>query len=101
LGLIHINPPNVPGEYLQPKEIYDEIKERGSNSAPNVGRPGLCYKFRGTGFAEDDAPRTLKAMTDYMAVQKSNSAGLDSDIEVITLELQQLQFTSSGQMPLA
>jgi hypothetical protein len=51
--------------------------------------------------AEDDAAKILKAMTDYTAGQKSISATFDSDIEVITPELQKLQFTSSGQMTLS
>jgi hypothetical protein len=57
--------------------------------------------FAAPAFAEDDAPRLLKAMTDYMAGQKSISAAFDSDIEVITPELQKIQFTSSGQMQLS
>ena len=53
------------------------------------------------GFARaDDAEKILKAMTDYTAGQKSISAAFDSDIEVITSELQKLQFTSSGQIRL-
>ena len=39
-------------------------------------------------------------MTDYTASQKSISATFDSDIEVITPDLQKLQFTSSGQIRL-
>ena len=39
-------------------------------------------------------------MTDYTAGQKSISATFDSDIEVITPDLQKLQFTSSGQIRL-
>lgn len=50
--------------------------------------------------AEDDAASILKAMTDYTASQKSISATFDSDIEVITPDLQKLQFTSSGQIRL-
>ena len=50
--------------------------------------------------AEDDAAKILKAMTDYTAGQKSISATFDSDIEVITPDLQKLQFTSSGQIKL-
>ena len=50
--------------------------------------------------AEDDAARILKAMSDYTAGQKSISATFDSDIEVITPDLQKLQFTSSGQIRL-
>jgi hypothetical protein len=50
--------------------------------------------------AEYDAAKILKAMTDYTAGQKSISATFDSDIEVITQDLQKLQFTSSGRIEL-
>jgi hypothetical protein len=50
--------------------------------------------------AEDDAAKILKAMADYTAGQKSITAAFDSDIEVITPELQKLQFASSGQLTL-
>src|SRR5258708_16249842 len=40
-------------------------------------------------------------MTDYTAAQKSISATFDSNIEVITPELQKIQFTSSGQLKLS
>jgi len=50
--------------------------------------------------AEDDAAKILKTMTDYTAGQKSISATFDSDIEVITPDLQKLQFSSSGQIKL-
>jgi hypothetical protein len=46
----------------------------------------------------DDAAKVLKAMNDYLAGQKSLSAKFDSDIEVVTSELQKIQFTSSGEM---
>jgi hypothetical protein len=48
-----------------------------------------------------DAAKVLKAMSDYTAAQKSISASFDSDIEIITPELQKIQFTSSGQMKLS
>jgi hypothetical protein len=47
-----------------------------------------------------DAAEVLKAMSDYTAGQKSISATFDSDIEVITPDLQKIQFTSSGQIKL-
>lgn len=46
----------------------------------------------------DDPAKLLKAMSDYLAGQKSLSAKFDSDIEVVTSELQKIQFTSSGEM---
>jgi hypothetical protein len=48
-----------------------------------------------------DADRMLKAMSDYVAGQKTISITYDSDIEVITSNLQKLQFTSSGQVQLS
>jgi hypothetical protein len=48
----------------------------------------------------DDSAKILKAMSDYTAGQKSISASFDSDIEIITPELQKIQFTSSGQIKL-
>ncbi len=48
-----------------------------------------------------DAVKTLKAMSDYLAAQKTFSVKFDSDVEVITSELQKVQFTSSGQIQLS
>jgi hypothetical protein len=48
-----------------------------------------------------DAAKVLKAMTDYVASQKVISATYDTDIEVITNDLQKIQFASSGQMLLS
>jgi hypothetical protein len=47
------------------------------------------------------AIKTLKAMSDYVAGQKALSVSFDSDVEVITDDLQKLQFTSSGQVQLS
>lgn len=49
----------------------------------------------------DDPAKTLKAMTDYLGAQKTLSASFDSDVEVITPELQKIQFASSGQMKMS
>src|SRR5467141_3302347 len=48
----------------------------------------------------DDPAKILRSMTDYLGTQKSLSASFDSDIEIITPELQKIQFVSSGQMKL-
>jgi hypothetical protein len=50
------------------------------------------------GARADDAASLLKAMADYTAAQKSITATFDSDIEVVTPELQKIQFASSGQL---
>jgi hypothetical protein len=49
----------------------------------------------------DDATRILKSMTEYLGSQQSLSASFDSDVEIITPELQKIQFASSGQMKLS
>jgi len=49
----------------------------------------------------DDARQILKAMTDYVSSLKIISATYDTDIEVITSDLQKIQFASSGQVLLS
>ncbi|HTF75255.1 MAG TPA: DUF2092 domain-containing protein [Bradyrhizobium sp.] len=49
----------------------------------------------------DDPAKILRSMTDYLGGQKSLSASFDSDIEIITPELQKIQFASAGQMKLS
>nr|WP_245509582.1 DUF2092 domain-containing protein [Bradyrhizobium vignae] len=48
----------------------------------------------------DDPAKILKSMTDYLTSQNTLSASFDSDIEIITPELQKIQFASSGQVKL-
>ena len=48
-----------------------------------------------------DAEKLLKGMADYVASQKTLAVTFDSDIEVITNNLQKIQFTSSGQVQLS
>jgi hypothetical protein len=50
---------------------------------------------------DDDAAKILKAMSDYMASQKSISLSFDTDIEVITPDIQKIQFASSGKLLLS
>jgi hypothetical protein len=45
-----------------------------------------------------DAERILKAMSDYLTGQKAMMVSFDSDIEVITPDLQKIQFASSGKL---
>src|SRR5215471_8754308 len=48
-----------------------------------------------------DASKILKAMSDYVGSQKTISATFDTDIEVVTPEVQKIQFTNSGQVLLS
>jgi hypothetical protein len=50
---------------------------------------------------DDAAKKLLKTMSDYVASQKNVSIAYDSDIEVITADLQKIQFTSSGQLQIS
>jgi hypothetical protein len=47
--------------------------------------------------AGDDAGQILKAMSDYLAAQKTISLTFDSDM-VITPDLEKIQFTNSGTL---
>src|SRR5690606_28284381 len=59
-----------------------------------VGAAALLFITTVLARAEDgDARKILKAMTDYMAGQRNLSATYDTDIEVITPDLQKIQFT--------
>jgi hypothetical protein len=49
---------------------------------------------------EADAKRILKAMSDYMAAQKSLSFGFDATLEVVTKDEQKLALASSGTVTL-
>jgi hypothetical protein len=57
--------------------------------------------FTAPGARADDSATLLKAMADYTAAQKSISATFDSDVEVLTPELEKIQFASSGKMQLS
>jgi len=46
---------------------------------------------------EGDAKAILKSMTDYVSSQKAIELSFDSDIEVITPQLEKIQFTNSGE----
>ena len=46
---------------------------------------------------ENDATAILKVMSDYVGTQKSIQLTFDSDIEIITPQLEKIQFTNSGE----
>ena len=62
---------------------------------------GLVLPAPGVHAESDDAGKILKAMSDFMASQKTISATLNTDIEVLTSDLQKIQFDSSGQLLLS
>src|SRR5438445_3527445 len=78
-------------------------RQRVSASIQSMASTALVTAFIAFGAQParaDDAAKFLKAMTDYTAAQKSISATFDSEIEVVTPELEKIQFTSSGKLQL-
>lgn len=51
--------------------------------------------------SKEDAYKILKAMSDYVAGQKAVAVTFDSAIEIVTSELEKIQFNNSGQVLLA
>jgi len=65
-----------------------------------LGAAALMAASQGPASAAD-AKGMLKAMSDYMVAQKTMSITFDSDIEVITPQLEKIQFASSGEMTMS
>jgi hypothetical protein len=63
-----------------------------------VAALGICVSARAD---EADAKRLLKAMSDYMAAQKTISFGFDTNLEVVTKDHQRLLLASSGTINLS
>ena len=59
---------------------------------------GICVSARAD---EADAKRLLKAMSDYIAAQKTISFGFDTNLEVVTKDHQKLLLASSGTINLS
>jgi hypothetical protein len=79
------------------------IRQRASTSIRgplNAALVTMFIVFTAPSARADDPSKLLKAMSDYTAAQKSISATFDSDIEIITPELEKIQFTSSGKLQL-
>jgi hypothetical protein len=68
--------------------------------APTIIGSAIALSSVGNIARADDAAQILKTATDYVAGQQSISAKFDSDVEVITPDLQKIQFSSSGQLKL-
>jgi hypothetical protein len=61
----------------------------------------LTVAFAQTQAQEGDATAILKAMSDYVGSQKTIQLAFDSDIEIITPQLEKIQFTNSGEVVVA
>ena len=73
----------------------------------NVARFGMIavlvtFFTAGAAFAQgDDANKILMGMSEYLGGQKNISASFDTDIEVITPQIQKIQFASSGHFEMS
>jgi hypothetical protein len=85
------------------KKPDKSILPLGMRAAALSGLLTMAVLFMPSARAErnESAVKILKEMSDYITSQKNLSVTFDSDIEVITNDLQKLQFTSSGQVQLS
>ncbi|MGY4306385.1 hypothetical protein ACVIJ6_003628 [Bradyrhizobium sp. USDA 4369] len=67
------------------------------NRARTIVGVATAFALFGAPAQAGDPAKLLKSMSDYLASQKTLSASFDSDIEIITPELQKIQFASSGE----
>jgi len=71
---------------------------RSHNMIVRILLTAILLIFVATAQAQkNDALMILKAMSDYVSSQKTIQLTFDSDIEVITPQLEKIQFTNSGQ----
>jgi len=84
---------------MRPLTTLRSVQSRGGWIAAMLVCATLCSTPASA--QGDDAGKILKAMSDYLAGQKSISLTFDSDIEVLTDSFQKIQFTSSGQVQLS
>ena len=90
-----------------PKAPESKTEQRSSEAgaAPNDAAasrqpPGAASASAGPGAPASqgsEAKAFLKAMSDYVSSQKTIELTFDSDIEVITPQLEKIQFTNSGE----
>lgn len=76
------------------------IRQQTSTLIVNAALGAAFITFAVQPARADDPAKILKAMTEYTAAQKSISATFDSDVEVVTPELEKVQFAGSGKMQL-
>jgi hypothetical protein len=89
------------GERMTPTIEHGRVRLSGLIRAAALA--GVAIFGDSAAFAQngDDARAILKAMSDYVSGQKSIAATFNTDIEVITPDLQKIQFDSSGELQLS
>ena len=71
---------------------------RAPRTAASVVVAGVASLTLASAAAAQDAKTILKSMSDYVSGQKNITVSFDSDIEVMTTDLEKIQFTSSGRL---
>jgi hypothetical protein len=74
----------------------DPAGRHSRRAASGLVLAALLASVPGVQAGPGDAKSILKAMSDYIGNQKTIELSFDSDIEVITPELEKIQFTNSG-----
>ena len=96
---------------VKSRPAEDPTRPGSGRASRGCGRPGI-YRvltvatlalFAGSALRAqaDDAKAALKAMADYVSSQKTIELTYDSDLEIITPQLEKIQFASSGEILLA
>jgi len=88
---------------MKQKDKLKTIRKKFVSSVAAVCALMAVTAFGPNAYAQKDgsAVETLKAMSDYIGSQTTLSVTFDSDVEVITSDLQKVQFTSSGKVQLS
>lgn len=85
------------------------VSERHAGRSPRSGglRVGVAAALLASAVASpawasgDRAMEILRAMSDYLAAQQTIAFSFDSDIEIITPQIEKIQFTNSGEAVLS
>jgi hypothetical protein len=68
---------------------------------PVAALAAAVFALAGPARADDSASTILKSMSQYIGKQKQIAADFDSTIEIVTPEMQKIQFASSGSVQLS
>jgi hypothetical protein len=91
--------------WVSPKEEIAMHKKRNTRLQKSLGYLACAVALSVSAGAStqaiaqsNDADKILKAMSDYVSSQRTISASVDTSIEIVSHDLQKIQFTSSGQV---
>ena len=86
------------GNTMKPRKVTTIANGRGTSFLHRVCLAAVLVCAAGSAFAQSsDAKAVLKSMADYVGSQKTIELTFDSDIEIITPQLEKIQFTNSGE----